>query len=208
MRIPTSLGLVCGLSVVVGCGRDQAAAPDTQAAPASAAYAAMETETYDDPTFKLWANYPVGTTVVHKQTTENENNPKKTVTTIRYVLRAKTADSLSYEFQATTHNWDGHVQTNPAQRFEVNRTNTRPKGAGATAQKGHVGAGEETLTVLGRSYKTKWQTHTEFTDAGELTATNWSSADIPGGLVKSVSKISNTKSQITVEVVEVNIPKG
>ena len=60
--------------------------------------------------------------------------------------------------------------------------------------------------MLGKTYKTTWTKSKDFTEAGELTIQNWTSPDMPGGLVRSVSKVPAKKATITVEVTEVKIP--
>ncbi len=163
-------------------------------------------ETFESPVYKMWAKFPAGTTVTRRTTTENEDSPLKTVTSIVYMLKEKTDDSVVVEFVATTTHPDGRVERNPPQENKTRRTFSLPPGIKRDTEKKNQESGEETFKVAGREFKTKWYKSKDFTEAGELVSQTWSSEDMPGGLVKSVSKVPAKRATITVEVTEVRIP--
>lgn len=147
-----------------------------------------------------------GSVVVHRTTTENENNKtEKTVTTIVYALKQKTDDFIVVESQATTVHYTGRVETNPPSETKTRKTFSLPPGAKRPEPK-KAEEGTEELTVAGKRYKATWTREKSSTEAGDLFAQTWSSAEIPGGLLKSVSKVPSKKATITVEVTEVVIP--
>lgn len=163
-------------------------------------------ESFDNPIYKRWAQFPVGSAVVQRTTTENRDSPLKTVTDIRYTLKEKTADHLVVEFVATTKHPDGRVEKNPPQDNRVQRQFTLPVGAKKAPERKSE-EGEESLTIAGRVYSAKWYKGKDFTEAGELTSQTWSCEEMPGGLVKSISQVAARRATITVEVTEVHIPK-
>jgi hypothetical protein len=166
-----------------------------------------EGEARPNPLYTRWAGFPVGASVTQRTTTENEDSPLKTVTTIVYTLIEKTDEHVVIEFAATTIHPDGRVETNPPERRTNRKSFTLPPGTKKNEPKhAKPEEGEETLTVAGKPYRTSWVRGKDFTEAGELYSQTWSSSEIPGGLVRSVARVPAKRATITVEVVEVAIP--
>jgi hypothetical protein len=163
-------------------------------------------ESFENPVYKRWANFPTGTTVTQRTTTANADSPLKTVTEIIYTLKEKKDDSIVVEFVATTTHTDGRSEKNPPQENNVRKTFVLPPGVKKPPDR-KSDEGEESLTVAGRVFKTRWYKGKDFTEAGELSSQTWSSDEMPGGLVKSVSQVPARRATITVEVIEVTIPK-
>ncbi|HVL11198.1 MAG TPA: hypothetical protein VM529_01445 [Gemmata sp.] len=206
MRAATLL-LVAALAAA-GCERkptpdDAIIPPDIQNRPAPSG------ETVENPTYKLWAGFPTGSSVTQRTTTENEDNTEKTVTTITYTLKERTDDHIVVESKATTVHYTDRVEENPPDQVKTLKVLPLPPGVkkedwGKSPQGAETG--EETLTVLGKEYKCSWVKTKGFTEAGDIYTQNWSSRQMPGGLVRSVSKVPAKKATITVEVTEVKIP--
>jgi hypothetical protein len=198
------------LPAAAGCGsKGETAGAAPPAAVAEHTGPPPAGERVENPTYKLWANFPAGTSVTQRTTTENENNTQKTVTTITYTLREKTDDRVVVESRATTVHYTGRVEENPPAAVTTRRYLTLPPGAGKEDWgKPPAGQeeGEEVVTAAGKEYKARWYKSQDTTDAGPLYAQTWTSADIPGGLVKSVSKVPAKQATITVEVTHVHIP--
>ncbi|AWM37472.1 hypothetical protein GobsT_45590 [Gemmata obscuriglobus] len=193
-----------GLTALIGCGKPAppaaAVVPDAEPPPIPGG------QTFESPVYKLWAKFPVGSRVVQRTTTENEDNKtEKTVTTISYTLKQKTDEFIVVESQATTTHYTGRVETNPASETKTRKMFSLPPGVKQPEPK-KAEEGAENLTVAGKSYKATWTREKGFTEAGDSFTQTWSSDEVPGGLLRSVSKVPSKKATITVEVTEIAIP--
>jgi hypothetical protein len=211
MRTLPLLALCLGFVTAAGCGKSNPAPSGGEGRtvpagrPDDTPPAIPGGEQFENPNYKLWDRFPVGTCVTQRTTTENEDNTAKTVTTIKYTLKQKADDYLLLESQATTVHYTGRTETNPPDETKIRKTFTLPPGAKPpTPPKAE--SGTETLTVAGKEYQTRWVKGKDHTEAGELLSQTWSSDEMPGGLVKSVSKVPAKRATITVEVIDVKIP--
>jgi hypothetical protein len=170
------------------------------------ALAAAGGEKVESPLYKNWSAFKKGTSVTYKSVTKTPK--KEDESTITYKLIELTADKAVVEMQVT-RKADGKETKGPAQKLENARYFTLPPGvkkadfgkpAGVTKQ------GEEELKIAGKKYKTKWYTAKTRVEAGDMITRTWSSSEVPGGLVKSVSKVAATKATTTMELVEVKKP--
>ncbi len=166
-------------------------------------------EMVEHPTYKLWGDFPVGTRVALKTVTDSRLTPGQTVTTIVYTLRERTDDHIVVESQATTVYNSGRVEKNPPTSVRTQRLIALPPdmkkedwGKPPPDQE----SGEEEITVLGKTYKCRWNRSRSSTDAGEMITTTWTSSEMPGGLVKSVAEVKAVEEVTTIEVVELEIP--
>lgn len=204
MRVSFAVVCAAALAALAGCGKPPAPVPAP--GPSDEPAPIPGGEQFESPVYKLWAKFPVGSRVVQKSTTENEDNKtEKTVTTITYALKQKTDEFIVVESQATTVHYTGRVETNPSAEAKTKKFFTLPPGVKRPEPK-KAEEGEDELKVAGKGYKAKWTKEKSYTEAGDLFAQTWTSDDIPGGLLKSVSKVPSKKATITVEVTEVTIP--
>ncbi len=215
MRVTLFVAMLAAVvSCTLGCGGNVSAPiPQRKATEATAVPyeppVPVTGVSYDNPLYALWKNFPVGATVVTRTTTENEDNPKKTVTTTRCKIIAKSADQVEYESQATTNHWSGDVTTNPTERVVHKRTFMLPQGmTPPQPKKDPANEGEETLKIAGLTIKTNWSKSNGRAEHGELISQVWSSPDVPGQMVKSVSTIPAQRATITIELIELNVPKS
>ncbi|MCI0704948.1 MAG: hypothetical protein L0241_28135 [Planctomycetia bacterium] len=206
------LFLLCVTLLAAGCGSKGDNAPGVAARdsdPQGTLPAPTPGELVEHPTYKMWAKFAPGTTITQKTTTDSENSPGQTVTTIVYSLKEKTDDHILLESQATTVYHGGRVEKNPPNTVKTPRLIPLPPGVkkedwGKPTDKQETG--EEVVTAAGKQYKAKWYKSKGSTDAGELFTTTWTSTEMPGGLVKSVSEVPAVKETTTIEVVEVKLP--
>jgi hypothetical protein len=64
--------------------------------------------------------------------------------------------------------------------------------------------GEEAIETGGRTFKTRWHKSKASNEAGEVFVTTWTSDEVPGGLVKSITRtpgIGKTTTTVLVQVV-------
>jgi len=139
--------------------------------------------------------------------TDSAKTEGKTITTFIIKLKSKTDDDLTVETQAKTEYSDGRVMDNPPLTSRVPRRIMLPEGIDKAQWGKLIGNAEETLTVLGKSYKCVRNESTGTTDAGKLLQTVWSSEEMPGVLVKSLTLVPAVEETTTIDVVELVIPR-
>ena len=164
----------------------------------------------DHPSYKHWGHFPVGTTITQKTTTDSAKTPGMTVTTIVYVLTEKSDDHIVVTTQAKTEYHGGRVENNPTASVRTPRLIQLPDGVkkedwAKPNAKGDQGT--ETLKIAGKEYCTVVHKSGGTTDAGQIALSTWTSEDMPGGLVKSISVVAAVEETTTIEVVEVKVPQ-
>lgn len=207
MRHPVPIA--CGLLALAlaGCGSKPDPSP-VILSPEEQEKLTATTDKVEHPTYKLWAGFPAGTTVTQTTTTDTPKTEGKTVTTIVYKLVERTDEFVAVERQATTEYHGGRVEKNPPATDRSSRWVSLPGGVSKDdwgKAKGKVV--EEEVTVLGKVYKARKSESKGSTDAGELTQTVWTSDDMPGGLVRSVSRVPKVDETTTIEVTALDIPR-
>lgn len=163
----------------------------------------------EHPTYKLWGHFPVGTSVTKRTTTDSELTPGQTVTTIVYTIKERTDDHVVIESQATTVYHGGRVDKNPLSSVRTPRLIELPSGIKKEdwgKESNAEQSGEEIVTVGGKPYSSRWRKTRSTTDAGEMFTTTWTSTQMPGGLVKSISEVPAVKEKSIIEITEVKIP--
>jgi hypothetical protein len=209
------VALLFALALATGCGAKSDSAPNPAIALSdSDPRVALQPpkppagEPVEHPSYKPWGKFPVGTSVTVRTITDSTKNAGHTETSIVYTLKDKGADFVVVESQATTKYADGRVEKNPPASTRTPRLIALPPGV-KREDWGKPPAGEtgtEVLKVLNREFKTTWYKSTGTTDAGAYTQQVWSSDDMPGGLVKSVTEVKAVEETTTLEVVALTIP--
>jgi hypothetical protein len=198
MTIRYSSGLVL-TGLALGCGPTPTA-PSIPEVPPDHVVVVPTGETMENPQYTSWARFPVGTRVTQK--TATRTGPNQTVTTSTYTLVEKSDTTVVVEMKAFTKRYDGIEIDNPPERLRSLRTVARPHGL---SPPNSADSGEETITAVGKEYKTKWQKNRGRLEGERVESQVWSSAEMPGGFVKSISVINLETT--TIEIVDVTIPK-
>lgn len=210
------VALLFALAVApIGCGAKPDAAPNSAIAlPDSDPRAVARPhppagELVEHPSYKLWGKFPKGSSVTQRTITDSTKSAGHTETTIVYTLKDKGDDFVVVESQATTKYADGRVETNPPSNTRTPRFIALPPGIkreewGKPSAGGASGA--ESLKVLNREFKCDWTESKGTTDAGAYVQKVWTSADMPGGLVKSVTEVKAVEETTTIEVTALTIP--
>ena len=164
-------------------------------------------EEVEHPTFTSWARHPVGTEVVIRAVTTKNGKPTTTTTITSRLLELK-RDLVVIETRRVS-DATGSVVASAPERYQ--QPKMFPLLNGMKKEQigkplGAVAQGEETLKLAGREIKTIWFDTKGRGDAGPTLIRTWLSDDIPGRLVKGVTKIPKTSTTITRELVEVKIP--
>lgn len=214
MRALAVLALTCAPLWVCGCGGkaappQPAAGPDAPAPAPAPVPSAPPGESVENPQYASWAKFPPGTLIVQRTTSETEGVEGKTVTTLTTKLIEVAPEFVKLESQSSSRRFDGHEETNPPGTFKVPRLLVLPTGmkkedfgkpAGAKEQ------GEEAVAVAGREYKARWYTGKDRNEGGEVSVKTWVSDEVPGTLLKSVSRTTGVKKLVTIELVEFKVP--
>ncbi len=159
------------------------------------------------PVYKNWERFPERTTTRYRQV--SEIGTTRYESTITYTLIRRTRDKVVVEMQVTTMA-NGTLTTNRPMQMDNPRAINLPPGVKAEAMgkpDGLIAEGEEDLKVAGLDLKkVKWYEAKTKVERGDTITRSWSSGEVPGGLVKSVSTTPVTKSSMTMELVEVKTP--
>jgi hypothetical protein len=163
-------------------------------------------ETIDNPEFTTWSKFKKGASVTLKSTTEAGKTTVESFITTTLVEVG--ADKLVLETSAASKIGGMEFKT-PAMKRDVPKTLTLPKveKKDEKIEKPKTEEGTDTIKVAGTEVKAKWY-KTTFEFKGTTTESkNWTSDEIPGGLVKSVTKSTGTlPSTTTMEVIEFKKP--
>jgi hypothetical protein len=205
-----ALGIALALiaPLAVGCnagGKDGNAI--AEAAPA--AEPTESREQVENPQYASWAKSPAGTVAVHKTVVRGEGSDAATVMTTTYTLLDVTPDQAVVQMQVSTKRYDGFEANDRPEKFTHPKSLLLPPGvkkdrAGKPA--GVTEEGEESISVAGKEYKAKWYKGKDRNEGGEMFTQMWSSAEVPGELLKSVTRTPAIGKTTTIELVEIRMP--
>jgi hypothetical protein len=168
----------------------------------SGAVAHADKKKIDNPEFTMWSKYKADTMTKLKMSTEV--NGMKSGSTIVTTLKEVGADKLVLETEVIS-NFNGMEFKAPATKRDVTKTIevddkvAEQIGKGAKPE-GTIEEGTETLKVGKDDVKTKWYRFKSKASGKEVEGQSWVSDEVPGRIVKMVSKTSTFSS--TMELVE------
>jgi hypothetical protein len=196
------------LLATAGCGAPAAPAPPPVPAPAPAADRPLDaSQRVENPAYTRWAKASPGTAAVYDEVTDVAGSATPGGCVYRLVTRTDAAAEV--ETEGWTKTAAGGKTAVQAQTLKQYRWMTKPGGAAAEdpgRPAGTYADGTETITVHGKEYATRWYKAKGRVEAGETDTQTWYSADVPGGLVRSVHRIPAIKKTVTMELVEVRQP--
>lgn len=198
-----ALALACLLAGLIGCG------PNSGATSSPTEFVPTTDPPRDqvvNPQYRTWAAFSVGTIVTLRSITETTGSSSVTTTTTTYKLQERTDDLVMIEMQTNTKRHDGAEIVTPPEKFRHPKLITLAPGVSKEEfgkPPKSAAHGEETLTIGGKTYQTRWHTGKDRSEGGEVTVKVWSCDDVPGGLVKSVTETPGVGKTTTIELVEV-----
>jgi len=171
---------------------------------------AMCQDTVDNPAYKSWAAFKVGTAIKTQTTTvmtmgEKDMTTKTTTTT---TLKELTADKAVVEMVSET---DMNGTKIPGTPMKVDIAAKMAKDAASQPAGTKVtkkGEGDEEVAVGDKKYKCHWVENQTTSDQMDGTSKVWTCPDVPGGTVKMTNE--NTKPmklKMTMETVEITAGK-
>jgi hypothetical protein len=219
MRRLGRLALLLVVPFVVGCGMGNASVKAPAASSATRAKLqdqhqepptpAAARETVENPQYKSWAGFPKGTTIVQRSVTEAIGAAGATTTTKTFTLIDGTEEQAVVAMRVRTKKYDGQEFDDPPENYAHPRLIPLPPGmtkADFDKPSGSLGQGEETVKLGTKEYRTQWREGKGRNEAGEVFTKVWSCDDVPGGLVKSITRIPAIGKTMTIELVEVKVP--
>ncbi len=167
----------------------------------SGAVAMADKKKIDNPEYVQWSKYKSDSMTKLKMV--NEFNKMKTESTVITTLKEVGADKLVLETEVIT-NLNGMEFKAPATKRDVAKTiEVDDKAADAikaAKPEGTTEEGTDTLKVGKDDVKTKWFKYKSKASGMEVDGQSWISDDVPGSIVKMVTKTSTFNS--TMELVE------
>lgn len=135
-----------------------------------------------------WVELQISTKMTKPVASESEMTTKRTL--------LKKGDKLKFKLE--TKMTKPAAMEMPAQETEEDAKIAGGSGTGGTGGAKELGKGDEELDVAGKKVKCKW-VETEYEMNGKKTTTkSWTSDEVPGGVVKSVTKNEDMESTMVV----------
>lgn len=166
-------------------------------------------EEAEHPLYASWAKSPAGTVVVVREVTEGrEAGGPRLVVTKRRVLRSIDDRRAVVEETVETETPEGTSRTGPRESV-IRRTFPLPPGV----DRSRLGRpqqfetrGEERVEAAGRTFRAEWFDTKGQTEAGPSRIRAWYADDVPGLLVKSVTRVPDAGKTTTATVVAIEAP--
>lgn len=164
-----------------------------------------ESRQVENPVYSRWKNFPVNTRVQYLQVTRAGTFEERRL--IEYRLLNKSTDQLTVEIRSRLENQQEEAATTQSQT--ARRLFQLPPGVSPaqfgkpTGRKAH---GTESLNIADRTFKTQWFIADVRVEAGITETKSWSSDDVPGGLVRSLSQTPAAKTTTTMDLVILELP--
>lgn len=159
----------------------------------------------NNPAYDSWAKVGVGSTVTVKGFTEAAG--QKTEMEIVQTLAEKSDEKVVVEIK-NTMTMMGNKMDTPAQKIEI--AAKKPEGQGTPAEEAkkagfEVKESEEKVTIGGKEYAAKVIESTGKQNGMDINAKVWTSVDVPGLMLKTVSSTTGAMaSNTSMEVTEVS----
>jgi hypothetical protein len=163
-------------------------------------------EPVESPVYKSWARYKVGTSIRLQAVTLIQGNRVETTTTARLV---ELTDEKVVVESVTASDGTGKAIENAPQKLVYRRAFVLLPGVkreDVGKPDGSIARGEESLKLAGKEYKAQWFDSKSRVEAGEALTRTWMSDDVPGKLLKSVTKVPAADKTTTLELVEIKTP--
>jgi hypothetical protein len=210
MRATFTAAFLLSAALAAGCSRPAPApaVPGIAAVPEPPDTSSLPL--FDSPDYANWKRFPVGTMVKRKSVTTKENTEGGSSSVETLTLKEVNDKEVVVERQNTSERVNGERTANPPELRRFPRQFRIP--AGMTAEdfskpsRNAKKAGEEDLTVLGKSYKTTCYTWTDQNEAGKMPIKVWLSDEMPGRIVKQLIVIPDIQNKTVEEVIELRKP--
>ena len=157
----------------------------------------------DHPAYVSWSKQPVGTQIKFRSETDSNGHILTTTTTT--ILKELKPDRAIFQVQRVSDATGREVTSIPERSVLVRKFPLFPgvKREDVGKPTGAVDQGEETLRLAGRELRTVWfDTKTKGDGGLDVFSRTWMTDAAPGRLIKSVTRIPQAKTVVTVELTE------
>jgi hypothetical protein len=152
----------------------------------------------ENPAYKQWAKFKVGTSVKHRS--EMETSGQKMVTDMTRTLKS-VDETKAVVTTATSMDMGGRKMDMPGSDENIM---AKIKKVEPPADAPKTETGEEEIEAAGKKWKCKWMKLTSEAQGQKMTITTWMCDDVPGQMVKMVNEMAMGKQ--TTILVEVKQP--
>lgn len=159
------------------------------------------------PAYTNWSRFPVGTRVISKSTTFSKGQESSSVTTTTTLVRKdENAIVIRKNFRVK-----GEPEPNPEDGVETTIKRFFPFDPGAGKSKSDRASGSsesetEKVELLGKTYDAHRYETRATTEAGPSTTQTWSTDEIPGQVVRSITEVKAGGKKVVEEVIAIEIP--
>jgi hypothetical protein len=161
-------------------------------------------QTVEAPIYTSWARFPVGTTITLRTTYESSDGKKDESTTTQRLV-SKGEKEVVVEQVRPADDGEEITQTFKHRRLFPLLGGMKPEDVGKPRDA--LAQGEETLQIAGKSFKTIWHDQRSQTEAGPAITRSWIADDVPGRLLKAVTRLEKgTTATTTIVLVEIETP--
>lgn len=166
----------------------------------------LAAEEVESPIFKSWARNKPGASITLRTSTDSASGKIESTTrdTLVKVDREMAIVERVYLDAAT-----GKADADSAQELKFRRMfpvlpGVKKEDIGKPS--GSIARGEEAIEVAGKEYKAQWYDTKGTTEAGESITRTWMSEEVPGLVLKAVTRVPKTKKVTTIELIEFKAP--
>lgn len=163
-------------------------------------------EEVEHPAYRSWARHPAGTSVALKSVTTTQgvtNVTTKRTTLVKLTDEGAVLETVSIS-DATGRLVEAPPQTYVQRRMFPLFAGVRKEDIGKPP--GSSTQGEETVKLAGKEYKATWFDSKGRVESGATFTRTWMSDEVPGRLLKAVTKVPKADNMTTVELVEIKTP--
>jgi len=166
----------------------------------------VEADEVESPIYRSWANFKVGTTITLRSVTGAKDREVQTTTTQR--LTESNNERVVLEVVVTSDSTGQKVENRP-QTYVYKRMfplfpGVKKEDIGKPP--GSQDQGEETIELGGKKYKAQWYGSKGQTEAGPSISKTWMSDEVPGKLLKSITRVPAAGKTTTLELIEIKTP--
>ena len=184
--------LIIGLLIMLAtCGGIRAAEPDSS----------------ENPVYRSWSKFRKGASVTYLSVTKQKAT--STEMSMTYTLVDVTPEKVVVE-SVVRLKANGKEVVMPPSRLVNSKasgiSNKKPGQANPNKPDGFLSEGTESIPIAGRTVVAQWTKVKTRSESAENLIQTWSSDEIPGGLVKSVTTVPGSVASVTMELTSVTTP--
>lgn len=168
--------------------------------------ATLWAEEVESPTYQSWARHKPGTMIRLRSVTEANASSVETITTVKLLEVTPRAAVVE---QTIRSNATGQLVESPPET--VSHRRMFPLLPGVKREQigkptGVLAQGEESVTIAGKTYKAVWYDSKSQTEAGPAQTRTWMSDEVPGKVLRSVTRVAAAGKTVTLELIEFQTP--